>query len=576
MAKCMLKPTLAAMVLSAAGTALAGPGAAPFDIRGSDTLKDVLVDAMTKYNNDCRNEVGFSAVQYLGSGSGNAEKAMASRASSYAYNWQLIGPMSRNLQPSALAACPSCAPELRNVLGLDAAVFVERTSYGVGGYSRCPNLNLDLAANQNVMQLILGGTNGTGTRADCRSKERLAAIETFRKCFQGVATLNHYYRRDDSSGTTDTFREKLKIQRFCNGTAAGTGGLNTANQDFDPIRADCPYADPTHAAVSCTFTDPLDPANFGKRCESLCDPVNGCPAGCTAGFVIALSQGDPGIPNNDVTVTIGQRVGNDDTVSSIGYAGREAVRLAGRPSSGPRVNNVGFTDPLIRSNTYELSRRLWLHDRIIQFDAATQTDLPLNGYAAATDPVSCTNANSTGSPTHTPDAGCAAGRDKAEGSMYGNALDGYATTGFFFWATDSGIPSLGCAGGKTGRQLMGPILRNRGFISCKEDDSDPTPGDSSNLCSLLDSADGKSYEPGVTAAAALIYPANWSSAASCSAAGICWSDGSSCAAGGSCPAIATCSGAACTGQQPQAAGFVCSYDADCTSGACDLLSRTCL
>ena len=545
--KRLLKSILAVTTIAASTSALAAPGAEPFDIRGSDTLFEIMTDAFAQYNTQCASESWQKDLTYVGTGSGNAEKATFTRSSSFSGNWQVMAPMSRNLTESAGAYNANFAPELRNVLGLDAGVFVQK---GQGtGYTACRNFTVNAGALNNFVALVLAGKDGAGTREACRDPDRLAAIETLRSCYQGVLSFNHFYRRDDNSGTTDTFRDKLHIDRFCNGKAGGASSLNTSNEDLDPIRTDCPAGDPVdplHSKVRCTFTDPADTAHFGQQCQDT--PFE---PGCTAGFVIALSQGDPGIP--DITTTIGLRVGNDDSLSSIGYAGREAARLPGRPASGPKVDNQGFIDDKIQGNVYLLSRRLWLNDRIVQQGVSLNPD------------VVCTDADSTGLPVDanhpTGFSGCTAGRDITEGSQ--NDTSGVAT-GFFFWATDT-LPQLGCANGLTGRQIMGPILRTHGFLSCLPGDGEPIEGDASNLCSLQDGPSGF-YLAGPSSVPSLVVNTVSGGAyqpTTCNTGTICWSNGAACP--GTCPVPAA-----------KPAGWVCSADAECSSGTCDPFARACL
>ena len=74
---------------------------------------------------------------------------------------------------------------------------------------------------------------------DCASEVRTTLINTWGNMFQGGCTnsnctqLKHAFRRDDVSGTTDTFLELLALPAitatpFCNGNEA---------QDLDPLEA---------------------------------------------------------------------------------------------------------------------------------------------------------------------------------------------------------------------------------------------------------------------------------------------------------------------------------------------------
>jgi hypothetical protein len=170
---------------------------------------------------------------------------------------QCIGPMSRNFNASVTTAHPTWSSA---VIGLDAVVIVEQRRLGhmrnlalpVKGGVIDPNTspsNFTLfqpgSGYTQILEIILAGTDGSGSVAACSDPRRINAIADL-AAMQGTAsgTINHFYRLDDNSGTTDTIKEKLHIQRFCNGAARGSLGSNTANpnlnnQDFDPIRRPC-------------------------------------------------------------------------------------------------------------------------------------------------------------------------------------------------------------------------------------------------------------------------------------------------------------------------------------------------
>jgi ABC-type phosphate transport system substrate-binding protein len=483
-------------------------------IKGSDTLYDVMGSAISAY----RAEVNPSNyIQYVGTGSGNGEKALIHTATP----WQLIAPMSRNITASTNSACEAlsgvgsgnCKPEIRNVLGLDAAMII--VNPGVG---KCPNLNIgtdssdpNSAPTNNDLALILGGKGGTGDWVACSAPERVAAIDRLLSCNKVSGTLEHFYRRDDNSGTSDTMREKLKIARFCNGESKppSPGGTNVQNPDNDPIRGPCPASGPGLRKVRCTFTDPSDTANFGKDCQ---DTPNA--SGCTAGFVIAITEGDPGI--SDITMTIAYRVlGNANVV---GYAGREAARKApvsGQPAAGPNVNTITAANSNVRQDKYMLSRRLWLADAIIQNDT-------LLAHPETHDPV------------------CAA-----------------AEAEFFSWATDA-LPNVSA---KTGRENIDPIMVQWGFIPCTDDHSDPVGN--ANLCSKVTST-GYPFGEGTAAkCTASSISGGVYVETTCSSGTVCCSTGASCPSSGKCPVPAG-----------RPTGAACSYDAQCASGSCDPFATT--
>ncbi len=546
----------------------ASASAAQFDVKGSDTLYDVMTDAISAYRTEL-SPADF--VHYLGTGSGNGEKAMATHA---ATPFQRIAPMSRNLTSSAIATCetgtttsrPStggvgaanCRAEPKNVLGLDAAVAVE----GRGTFTTCGNLPLGtdpvdptIAADNNWLQLILGGKGGTGLWTDCASPDRVNAIQQLLNCNVGLGQFSHWYRRDDSSGTSDTMREKLKIARFCNGEgkpAAGAISANLQNPDYDPIRTDCPAGvSGSKKQVRCTVTD-LTSANYLKDCSSKrcsgnsafgCFADADCAAlsagtctvgldpstpGCTAGFLVSLSEPD-NTTVTDITMTIAARVLADS--SAVGYAGRESVRRApvsGSPAIGPTVNTNTPSNNNIRQDKYLLSRRLWLQDTVNQNDA----EIPIcsgNGPG-------CDNTN-------------VSGRDAAE------AL-------FFHWATD-GLPLVSA---KSGRENMDPILIKWGFIACTDDFSQPS-GDG-NLCSK---GYGASGFPAGAGAPTKCTPNSVTGTAwavtDCATGTSCCSDGLLCETASHPAGSATAK--ACPAPAPRPPGAACRFDSECASSSCD-------
>jgi hypothetical protein len=261
----------------------------------------------------------------------------------------------------------------------------------------------------NDLALVLGGTsdvenvtiNGVtvpmsgaaGTSAACRSQARLDALDRLTTAM-GVDQINHIYRRNDASGTSDTFKERIRIFRFCNGQAPGglkSNGVdlyhNSDAEDMDPIRRDCVAGAPTDPAknvTKCSFW-PYNVACTKGQTSTATVPGAPVPAGitCTQGLVIALTDKDPGM--DDVTVSIAKRVAADGTHKTLGYAGRAAVKVTGAPTAGPTINRTSFADAIVRINGYLLSRRLYLNhgDRLpnstlttdVNYDQQVQEDL---------------------------------------------------------------------------------------------------------------------------------------------------------------------------------------------------------
>jgi hypothetical protein len=574
--------------------------------KGSDTLFDVMTNAITLWSLDNSKGVApTDTITYVGTGSGSAEKAMANRS---AAPFQSIAPMSRNLTAAAMKACEArpgmagkCRPEIRNVLGLDAATVVENA--GGGAVAPCSDLSIGLdsvlndgtAPNGNQLQLILGGLNGKGTIPACTDPARVAAIEALRTCATGVTQMAHFYRRDDNSGTSDTMREKLKIDRFCNGESkpASPGGINTDNPDNDPIRGTCPAANATRKAVKCTVTDPNAAAtavtvcslNTSKICKTTADCVSptknegtctlastakfgmdcsfsAATPGCTAGFVIAMTDVDPtpagyaGTAPFDITLSIANRAQSDANGGTFGYGGRTAILTSvdgTNTATGPSIDTITPDDVNVVPDIYLLSRRLWLHDTILQAGVAT-------GDAST-----------------------------------GNTAVDAAETKFFRWATDSAGSNT--QSGNTGRQNMDSVMAAWGFIPCTSDSTQPSgPG---NLCSktnyngcsvTVDKACATAADctpaggcptcvAGETCKA--MFPLGFGAATkclstpiangvygsvACAAGTICCSDGHTC--------VGTTD--TCVAPPARAAGFACKYNADCGSAAgCNQSTKTC-
>jgi hypothetical protein len=333
--------------------------------------------------------------------------------------------------------------------------------------------------------------------------------------------------------------------------------------DQDPIRTSCPA--PVAGAskpVRCTVTDPTNTANYLKDCSSRrcsaagsiggisyaagfvaceadadCTNVAGsgvnlgtCSAGlpasepgCTAGFVIALSEPD-NASVSDITMTIAQRVLNDS--AALAYFGREGIKRApvsGQPAKGATINTNQPSDSNVRQDKYMMARRLFLQDTCNQGGG---TAIP-------------TSATAPGDTTGVP------GRDDAECT-------------FFQWATDE-LPAVSA---KAGRENLDPIMKKWGFISCDENFAQPT-GDG-NLCSK-DYAGGFPF--GADAPSACVAnnrtTAGW--VATAITAGICCSDGLAFnhASHGAGPTYA------CPVPAARSAGSACIYDADCASNSCD-------
>jgi hypothetical protein len=487
------------------------------------------------------------------------------------------------------------APAAANVVGLDAAVFVvkggtlENIDFPVFTDTSVPSAfkkavknnatlpgafgdgtafnNLASTTNySNIMSVVLSGVDGTGTLKACADPKRVQAIQDLAG-YLGVSTMSHLYRRDDNSGTTDTFKDRIMVVdqtdgtktrypftggRFCNGTAVGSisgstaqqgicnvdrtktcysnaecvsngGGtvcqFNLNNQDFDPIRRPCVASDSTHVPTSCTDM------TTGKPCQASDGNAN-----CTQGFIVALSDNDPS--QSDITTSIGFRVRTGDG-SVMGYAGREAAVGA----KALRVNTIAPADDNVRKSTYLLARRLFIQNTFA--NSADSNDIPTVDQSSL---------------------GQGGGSDQLtkEQSLWGYLSD---------------------------RTKMDPIVRLYNFIRCASDalgDGGDPAQESGNLCSTVPAAPTPAaygaYVPAGSFGSYWAVPsgANTGGAVSIDSAGRVWKSDAAgavtagtcagtslCVSGGTCGAVTA---GACPTIAPRALNSPCTLDADCASG----------
>jgi hypothetical protein len=355
-------PTSIAVMAMASGAAWAQT---TYLLEGSDTLTQVIQQAII--------QSGATSLIYNNVGSGQAEKNMATLSGADVL--QGIGPMSRNFVPSVLTMAKfdpdgkwqdsSIQPTATNVLCLDAPVVSVGNIKGHCTDISAPLVNPadpTMAAPMSDLSIILSGYPASGTMskattAECSDSRRLAALNRLTAC-QGVSRIDHIYRRDDKSGTQDTWREHLQFNLWCNGKSEGNvnaPGSNLKNEDLDPIRRPCIGADATKAQTACTYY-PLK-TQCAAGAPDITDPTYGT-IKCSQGLIVALSETDPGAV--DITESIGKRVGLDLNGFTIGLAGLASVELPGKPSVGTTINTVTFSDANIRAQQYMLARRLFL------------------------------------------------------------------------------------------------------------------------------------------------------------------------------------------------------------------------
>ena len=383
----MTIPTSIAVMAMASGAAWAQT---TYVLEGSDTLTDVVKASIA---------ASGARLSYNNAGSGQAEKDIASLSG--ANLLEGIGPMSRNFVASVLSAHPTWQPTDANVVCLDAPVVSVKASS-----SHCKDITVptpittgaisELAvilggypascAGKTIDQCIIGATGtplsptvaSKATTAECSDPVRLAALADLVAC-QKVARIDHIYRRDDKSGTQDTWREKLGFLRWCNGKSEGPANLN--NEDLDPIRTPCEASDWVTSGGLTTGSIGQSHCSYSLKGAAVAAPLNqSCTAGdpditvggqtysCTQGLVVALSVGDDG-PNNtyapgqlpaDVTQSIGRRVGNDLSGFFMGLAGLGSVKDVTWLATGTTLNTISYAPTSIYPGAYLLSRRLFI------------------------------------------------------------------------------------------------------------------------------------------------------------------------------------------------------------------------
>jgi hypothetical protein len=287
-----MKKTMLVATFLAVGAGSAGVSAlSNISMKGSDTLKNFTLSVIS--STVCPAAVGIS---YQGGGSGGGETAIVAGT-------QTVAPMSKFISaPSCAAADPTkaegiafaadgvsmVASKVHFAACQTAKAPTDCSSTAGSGLKQSGTLNggaYTLGANsattavqgwQDVLRLIYlglpntagkdpGNQDNTGPASfrDCNSAARQDLVNHWGNLFEnaceatgGLCTqLDHAFRRDLLSGTTDVFRELINAKKypFCNARFAGdttpseysttlsTGApiFDDPYQDFDPIRRTC-------------------------------------------------------------------------------------------------------------------------------------------------------------------------------------------------------------------------------------------------------------------------------------------------------------------------------------------------
>jgi len=242
------------------GAGISGASAQQLQMAGSDTLFEMMNDPIDGVLAQCPAADAF--IDYVGGGSSTGENNMRADAAE-------LAPMSRFLNAAACADNPDndSGCYLHSLDGL-AVAAVESAGENCNalrwdGAMALPSGGSYTFENwRTVLRIVYGGISSqaasiTGhnpclpagpsrspiAEKDCGSEVRRTLINTWSNMFQGgcvngaCTELKHAFRRDDASGTTDTFLELLALPNvsatvapFCNGNEI---------EDNDPVRRAC-------------------------------------------------------------------------------------------------------------------------------------------------------------------------------------------------------------------------------------------------------------------------------------------------------------------------------------------------
>ncbi|MFM2416987.1 MAG: hypothetical protein RL385_1710 [Pseudomonadota bacterium] len=228
----------------------------PNDLQGSDTMFNITNKLTSKLG------IAPANLTYVGGGSGTGTAAMSA-----ATNRQEIAPSSRFFSTSECGSANVVAGKTRGYAVAGDAIINVASATGPA----CTSLAWDqsvIAQDLNgtagiqgsasttlpdwrtVMRIIYSGRvdAGSGAAQDCNSDLRHTLVKNWNNIFKGgcsagtcTAGLSHAYRRDDLSGTTDTYLELLQLPRFTSVPAPTVSPFCNGfdSQDNDPIRRTC-------------------------------------------------------------------------------------------------------------------------------------------------------------------------------------------------------------------------------------------------------------------------------------------------------------------------------------------------
>jgi len=413
-----MRTTIAFATFLTIGAGAVGASAlSNISFKGSDTIYEVTNNIIA--NCPAITNTGFV---YLGTGSGAGESALNTGA-------QTVAPMSRFLKGGSPTA-PGCVSNANGapataeglVIGLDGIAIVgAATTAGsaacngsVADCDRTTESNMGLAYSKtitlsastytlngwrDVLRIVYGGANAaagsTLANRDCNSELRQTIVNNWGNLFESGCTsaactqLRHAFRRDDSSGTTDTLVSVLglgsitvasRISPFCNTllttAPAPTIGRNQPDYaDEDPIRRACAGSG---AATSTAATEqvcsrlgnlglvlPIPPVDY--LAPSAAYPTTPCAAGA-AKFGTApknYPSGNGLCPNGDTPVFGNQCLVPVDAAGNAGC-------LAAKTNKPTFIFNNAAVDGVTPSSANMDGRVYNLH--LYKADGTYQTD----------------------------------------------------------------------------------------------------------------------------------------------------------------------------------------------------------
>jgi ABC-type phosphate transport system substrate-binding protein len=341
--------TLLAGATFALGIGAASTASAQLLLKGSDTLELVAKDAVVG--------AGVSAtITYVGGGSGTGQAAMTATTPT-----QQIAPMSRQLNGTA---CTTLGTTIgQELIGLDGISVVAANQVGAdsqelgaptdpvcndnitGGLimnvpagctaaDGCDGANNYTFADwKDVLSMVYAGQNHTTAptlisgarnpaRINCAGNVRRQLVDNYGNLFStgtgtvscrtgGCTKLRHAFRRDDLSGTTDTFVTLLGLVAIPPYTTSFTG---------TPTFLPAPDASAT-ANAFCNAGEGL--MNKGDSDYLDLDPIRRAVDGGPAPSRIGFEQvGEAGLPqfggnNNDASCTVAGNIPTNSAVSSV-------------------------------------------------------------------------------------------------------------------------------------------------------------------------------------------------------------------------------------------------------------------